>query len=161
MDASRQQHLSEGDSDTYALSDRTPIDIINIGKNEIVFRMDTDEEERFRTPIPKSMVMCNESNKMHNNRAKQLTKKPKPRITVAIAAMTHEKDYMGHTRQYQGLLVYNNSGIRRNKIEEPIVGWMKQKGQEMEGAGLALPDLSHAVHQHQQMLYDCSAWDIF
>jgi hypothetical protein len=63
---------------------------MNIGKNKMVFRMDMVEEERFQTPIPKSMVMCNESNKMHNNRAKQLTKKPKPRITVAKAAMTHE-----------------------------------------------------------------------
>ena len=67
--------------------------------------MDMGKEERFGTPIPKSMVMCNELNKTHSE---QLTK---PRITVAIAAMNYEKDYMGHMRKYQGLLVYNNSGI--------------------------------------------------
>jgi hypothetical protein len=33
----------------------TPIDAMNIGKNKMVFRMDMAEEERFRTPIPKSM----------------------------------------------------------------------------------------------------------
>ena len=84
--------------------------------------MDTDEEESFRMPIPKRMFMCEELNKMHNTRAKPSTNKPKPRITVAIAAMTHEKDYMGHTRQYQGLLVYNNRDITTDRTEEPLVG---------------------------------------
>ena len=81
--------------------------------------MDMDKEETFRTP---SMVMCDELNQMHKTRAKPPTKKPKARITVAIAAMTHEKDYMGHTRQYQGLLVYNNRGITTDRTEEPPVG---------------------------------------
>ena len=64
-------------------TDMTPIDAMNIGKNKIVFRMDMAEEERFSTLIQRA---CNESNKMHN-KAKQLTKKPKQRITVAISAM--------------------------------------------------------------------------
>ena len=63
-------------------------------------------------------------NKMHNNRAEQLPKKPKPRITWSIAAMTHEKDNMGHMRQYQGLLVYKNSGITTDRTEEPLKGWI-------------------------------------
>ena len=70
-----------------------------------------------------ALVVCNGLDKRHTE-AKQLTEKTKPRIPVAIAALTYEKNNMGHTRQYQGLLAYNNSGIRRNKIEEPLVGWI-------------------------------------
>ena len=68
------------------------------------------------------MVVCNGLDKSHTE-AKRVTKKTRPRITVAIAALTYEKNNMGHTRQYQGLLLYNNSSILRNKIEEPLVGW--------------------------------------
>ena len=85
-------------------TDMTPIDTMNIGTNETVFRMDMGDEERFRMPIPKSMVVCNGLNKMHT-RAKQPSKKTKPRITVAVAALTYENNNMGHIRQYQGLLV--------------------------------------------------------
>ena len=94
---------------------------MNIGTNETVFRMDMGEEERFRTPMPKSMVVCNGLDKMHT-KAKQLTKKTKPRIIVAVAALTYEKNNMGHTGQNQGLLVYNNSCIQRNRTKEPLVG---------------------------------------
>ena len=91
--------------------DRTPIDVMNIGTNEIVFRMDTGDEERFRTPTPESMVVFNGLVKRHTE-AKGLTENIKPRITMAIAALSYEKNNTGHTRQYLGLLVYN-SGIRK------------------------------------------------
>ena len=106
--------------------DRTPIDVMNIGTNETVFGMDMGDEERFRMPIPKSMVLCNGLTKMHTE-AKQPSKKTDTRITVAVAALTYEKNNMGHMRQYQGLLVYNNSGIPRNRTEEPLVGWIVAK----------------------------------
>ena len=95
------QDLNIGQVKQYSM-DRTPVNSMNIGKNETVFHMDMGEEERFGMPIPKSMVMFNELNKIHN-KSKHLTKK-----TVAIAAMTYEKEYMEHMRQYQGLLIYNN-----------------------------------------------------
>ena len=78
QDPSRDQNIGQ---ESQHGTDRTPIDAMNIGKNKMVFRMDMVEEERFQTPIPKSMVMCKELNKMHN-KAKQLTKKTKPRITA-------------------------------------------------------------------------------
>ena len=66
----------------------TPIDTMNIGENETVFSMDMGDDERFRTLIPESMVVCNGLNKMHTQ-AKQPTKKTKPMITVAVAALTY------------------------------------------------------------------------
>jgi hypothetical protein len=127
-------------------TDGTTIDAMNIGKNEMVFLMDMGEEERFRMPIPKSMVICNDLIKMQND-AKQLTKKSKPRITVVIAAMTYKTDYMGHMRQYW-LLVYNNSGIPTNRTNKPLVGWIVTKTtRAMKGGSyMALSTYKKDIH---------------
>ena len=63
---------------------------MNSEEDEMVFRIDMEEVERLLTPIPNCMAIGAESNKKHNDRAELLTKEPKPRIAVAIAALIHK-----------------------------------------------------------------------
>ena len=69
-----------------------------------------------------SMAINDKSNKEQHNIVEQLTEEPKPRIAVAIAALTHSKNHLEHMKQYHWLLVYNDRDTITDQTEEPLVG---------------------------------------
>ena len=71
---------------------------------------------------------------------------------MALAALTYEKNNMGHMRQYQGLLAYNNSGIQRNKIEEPLVGWIVVETTRARHGGSYMALLTYKKNIHMVMI---------
>ena len=60
------------------------------------------------------MANTDESNREQKDIVQKLTKEPKPRFAVDIAALIHNENHFEHMKQYYGLLMY----------EEPLVGWI-------------------------------------
>ena len=55
---------------------------------------------------------------------------------------------MAHMRQFQGLLVYNNSGITTDRTEEPMVGWIVAETTQMIDGAVDLQE-GH-THDHDR-----------